>query len=101
MAPPLIESGVTLNIPEDNEDGYIVPVSVDAPDALEISIIAEANPTPLVVTFAFGPLSGVQSAATRMRLADAQTVVAVAKMPNGAFHVARKAVTVAQGGCGV
>ncbi|MBU2866880.1 MULTISPECIES: thiosulfate oxidation carrier protein SoxY [Pacificibacter] len=92
--------GITLTAPEIAENGNTVPVSVDAPGAVSIMVLATANPTPGVATFNFGPLAGSQSASTRMRLAGTQDVVAIAKMADGSFVKASSTVKVTIGGCG-
>jgi len=94
------EGGITLTAPEIAENGNTVPISVDAPGAVAITIYADGNPVPSVATFNFGPLSASQSAATRIRLATTQNVVAVAKMADGSFQMAKSEVKVTIGGCG-
>ncbi|MGV6849540.1 MAG: thiosulfate oxidation carrier protein SoxY [Marinibacterium sp.] len=94
------DGGVTLTAPEIAENGNTVPVSVDAPGASEIMLVASGNPTPNVCTFKFGPLAGGQSASTRIRLAGTQDVLAIAKMPDGTFSKAAATVKVTIGGCG-
>ena len=92
--------GITLTAPEIAENGNTVPVSVDAPGAVSILVLATGNPTPGVATFNFGPLAGSQSASTRIRLAGTQDVVAIAKMADGSFVKASSTVKVTIGGCG-
>ncbi len=94
------EGGVSLKAPEIAENGNTVPVSIDAPGAVSIIIVATKNPTPLVATFNFGPLAGSQAASTRIRLAGTQDVLAIAKMPDGSFIQASQNVKVTIGGCG-
>jgi sulfur-oxidizing protein SoxY len=53
-----------------------------------------------VATFRFGPLAGSSHASTRIRLAESQNVVAVAKMQDGSFKMAKREVKVTIGGCG-
>lgn len=93
-------TGIKLTIPALAENGFAVPVSFDAPGAEEVAIIAERNPLPLIARFTFGRLSGQHSAATRMRLAASQTVVAVARMADGSFAQDAVQVEVIVGGCG-
>ncbi|WP_116132087.1 thiosulfate oxidation carrier protein SoxY [Tropicimonas sp. IMCC34043] len=93
-------SGVTLTAPEIAENGNTVPITVDAPGASEIMIVAAGNPTPGVATFKFGPLAGSQTASTRIRLAGTQDVLAIAKMADGSFAQASSTVKVTIGGCG-
>ena len=94
------EGGITLDAPEIAENGNTVPIGVDAPGAVEITLFADGNPVPNVVTFKFGPLSASRSASTRIRLARTQNVVAVAKMEDGSFQMAKAEVKVTIGGCG-
>ncbi len=92
--------GITLTAPEIAENGNTVPVSVDAPGAVSIMLLAMGNPEPAVATFTFGPAAGSQMAATRIRLAKTQDVLALAKMPDGSFVQAKTTVKVTIGGCG-
>lgn len=94
------EGGITLTAPEIAENGNTVPISVDAPGAVSILVLATGNPTPGVATFNFGPLAGSQMASTRIRLAGTQDVVAVAKMADGSFVKTASTVKVTIGGCG-
>ena len=94
------EGGVTLTAPEIAENGNTVPVSVDAPGAAAILILAMGNPTPGVAQFNFGPAAGSQAASTRIRLAGTQDVVAIAKLADGSFAKAQSTVKVTIGGCG-
>lgn len=96
----MANSGVTLTAPEIAENGNTVPIEVDAPGALEIMVLATGNPTPAVATFKFGPMAASQSAATRIRLAGTQDVVAIAKMADGTFARTASTVKVTIGGCG-
>jgi sulfur-oxidizing protein SoxY len=94
------EGGITLDTPEIAENGNTVPVTVSAPGAVSIILLAAGNPNPDVGTFNFGPLAASQSASTRIRLAATQDVVAIAKMADGSFVQARNEVKVTIGGCG-
>jgi sulfur-oxidizing protein SoxY len=91
---------ITLTAPEIAENGNTVPVSVDAPGAVAIFIIATKNPTPAVATFNFGALAGSRSASTRIRLSGTQDVLAIARMADGSFIQASQIVKVTIGGCG-
>ncbi|MBO9467728.1 sulfur oxidation protein SoxY [Pelagimonas phthalicica] len=94
------EGGLTLTAPEIAENGNTVPISVSAPGAASIMVLAAGNPTPPVATFNFGPLAASQDASTRIRLAGTQDVIAVAKMADGSFVRASQTVKVTIGGCG-
>ncbi len=92
--------GITITAPEIAENGNTVPVSVTAPGAVAIMLLAAGNPTPAVATFTFGPAAGSQMAATRIRLAATQDVIALAKMADGSIRQASTTVKVTIGGCG-
>lgn len=92
--------GVKLTAPEIAENGNTVPISVDAPGATGILLLAMGNPTPGVAKFSFGELAGSQSTSTRIRLAETQDVVAVAKMSDGSFVRTAANIKVTIGGCG-
>ena len=86
------EGKVTLTIPPLVENGNLVvlKVSVDSPmtanDYVQtIHVIAEGNPLPNIFTVYLTPRSGTANITTRVRLADSQTVWAIAQMSNGSF----------------
>jgi sulfur-oxidizing protein SoxY len=83
---------VTLVIPPLVENGNLVvlKVSVDSPMSANdyvkaIHVIAEGNPLPNIFTAYLTPRCGTANITTRVRLADSQTVWAVAQMSNGSF----------------
>lgn len=94
------ESAITLTTPEIAENGNTVPIGFDAPGAVEVTIYADGNPLPEVATFKFGKMAAERSATTRIRLAGTQNIVAVAKMEDGSFQMAKNNVKVTIGGCG-
>ena len=96
----LADTGITLTAPEIAENGNTVPIEVSAPGATEIAVFATGNPVPPVAQFSFGPLAGSQTAATRIRLAKTQDVVAVARMADGSFARATQLGKGTIGGCG-
>lgn len=96
----LSEGAVTLDAPEIAENGNTVPIGVDAPGAVAVTLFADGNPLPNVATFRFGPLSASRSASTRIRLAKTQNVIAIAEMEDGTFQKASANVKVTIGGCG-
>jgi len=98
---------VTIELPQIAENGRTVPVAVSVESPMTekdyvkaVHIFAEKNPLPNVATFRFTPDSGRARAATRMRLAKTQNVVAVAEMSDGSVYMGRSAVKVTIGGCG-
>ena len=83
---------VTLELPQLVENGNTVSmtVKVDSPmtqaDYVKaIHVFTEKNPQPNVASFHLGPRSGRAAVATRIRLADSQTVTAIAEMSDGTF----------------
>ena len=91
---------ITITAPEIAENGHNVPVDLSAPGAVAITLLADGNPEPGVAHFRFGPLSGAQSASTRVRLAQTQNVIAIAEMADGSYQMAQTHVKVTIGGCG-
>src|SRR5262249_14594056 len=91
-AQPTSNGKLAFDLPEIAENGNMVPftVSVDRPSTEKdyvkaIHVIAPANPQPSVASFRFTPLSGRASAASRLRLARTQDVIAVAELSDGKF----------------
>ncbi|MGB0307692.1 MAG: thiosulfate oxidation carrier protein SoxY [Paracoccaceae bacterium] len=95
-----VAGAIELDAPEIAENGNTVPITVSAPGASSIMILAAGNPVPAVATFNFGPMSAARSGSTRIRLAKTQDVIAVAKMEDGSFQTTQAMVKVTIGGCG-
>ena len=98
---------VTLQLPEIAENGNTVPltVSVESPmtdvDRVKtITVVAEANPSPLVTQISLGPAAGKAEVQLRIRLAATQHVTAVAEMSDGSLWTDTQEVKVTIGGCG-
>lgn len=103
-----IEGRVQIELPEDAENGNIVPykISIESPMTDEDSIarvylLSTQNPQASVATFHFTPLSGQAGVSGRMRLAKTQEVVAVALTNTNSLLIGRQVVNVGIGGCGV
>ena len=101
------EGRVRLDLPEIAENGNTVPMTVSVESPMteqsyvsDVLVVAEGNPRGGMVTFHFSPASGVAEANTRIRLAETQNVIAIAKMNDGSFFTASKQVKVTIGGCG-
>lgn len=94
------QGDIELTAPEIAENGNTVPIEVSSSSAAEILVLAMGNPTPSVATFKFGKLAASRAAATRIRLAGTQDVVAIAKLEDGTFVQASRTVKVTIGGCG-
>src|SRR6516165_9311252 len=88
-----VEHGkVKLELPPIVENGNTVPltVTVDSPmnEADHVSgihIFNEKNPQPYIASFDLGPRAGKAVVSTRVRLADSQQVVAIARLSDGSF----------------
>jgi len=81
---------VKLQLPPLIDNGNSVPLSVavespmTAADHVKtIHVLTEKNPLPDVVSVHLGPRAGRASVSTRVRLADTQTVLAIAQMSDG------------------
>jgi sulfur-oxidizing protein SoxY len=99
-----VDGRMKLELPELAENGNTVPlaVAVDPPEGVqveEILVVAPANPNARVLRFRFSSLS-VPEAATRIRLAETQDVIAVAKLNDGTFLSVSRQIKVTIGGCG-
>jgi sulfur-oxidizing protein SoxY len=101
-----VEGGMKLDLPELAENGNTVPLSVavngpigDGAHVQEILVVAPANPNARVIRFRFSSAS-VPEASTRIRLAQTQDVIAVAKLSDGTFLSASRQIKVTIGGCG-
>jgi len=97
---------VKVELPPLVENGNAVPlaVSVESPmtaadHVKAIHVFTEKNPQPDVVSFRLGPRAGRASVATRIRLTDTQTVVAICELSDGSFWSASAAVVVTLAAC--
>lgn len=98
---------VKLDIAMIAEDGTIVPTTItvdspmtDADHVTEIHLFAERNPLPRVAAFHLGPHNGRAQVSTRIRLAEAQRVIAVARMNDGSLWSDEMQVEVSLTACG-
>ncbi|WP_316195827.1 MULTISPECIES: SoxY-related AACIE arm protein [unclassified Bradyrhizobium] len=83
---------VKLEIPPLVENGNTVPMTVsvdhpmtDADHVTSIHVFNEKNPQPNIGNFYLTPRAGRPQVTTRIRLADSQKVVAIAKLSDGSF----------------
>ena len=97
---------VKLDLPPIVENGNTVPLSVsvespmtEADHVKTVHIFNEKNPQPNVAVFHFGPRSGRATAATRIRLADTQKVVAIAELSDGSLWSGSMEVIVTLAAC--
>ena len=92
--PPIVENGNTVSL----------TVSVDSPmtesDHVKgIYIFNEKNPQPNIANFHLGPRAGKAAISSRIRLADSQTVTAIAEMSDGSFWSDEADVVVTLAAC--
>lgn len=104
---PVTGGGITLDLPQLADSGLAVPVGVrveadtaGAPRLRTVRILADGNPSPGVATFNVSDSAGIDAVRTRIRLAQSQTVTAVAELSDGSFRSAARRITVTAGGCG-
>jgi len=103
---PVNKGKVTLDLPELVDNGNAVPltVRVDSPmtptDYVKaIHVFTQKNPLPDVATFRLGARAGRAGVATRMRLADTQTVIAICELSDGTFWSGTADVVVTLAAC--
>ncbi len=101
-----LKSAVTLDLPEIAENGNTVPLSVKIASPMtaqsyvtDLLIVADGNPNAKTAALKFSPISGKAEASLRIRLAQTQTVTALAKMNDGSIYMDQKLVKVTIGGC--
>ena len=97
---------VKRELPPLSENGNAVPLAVrvespmtESDHVRAIHVFTEKNPQADVVSFRLGPRAGRASVATRIRLADTQTVVAVAELSDGSFWSDHASVVVTLAAC--
>jgi len=83
---------VKLELPPLIENGNAVPLTVtvenpmtEADHVRAVHVFTEKNPQPNVVGFHLGPRAGRARVATRVRLANSQTVIAICQLSDGTF----------------
>jgi sulfur-oxidizing protein SoxY len=96
------EGKVKLDVPPLIDNGNAVPISVEVDSPMSaaehvkaIHVFTERNPQPYVLSAYLGPRSGRARVATRARIADTGTVMAIAQLSDGSFwsHSGRVIVT--------
>ncbi len=92
--PPLVENGNSVGVAVDVES----PVTAED-HVKRIAIINEKNPQADMIVFHLGPRSGRAHVSTRIRLADSQTLMAVAEMSDGTYWSAAANVIVTIAAC--
>lgn len=89
---PVRPGKVKLEIPPLIDNGNAVPLSVtvespmtEAEHVKSIHVFTERNPQPYVINAYLGPRAGRARVATRARIADTQSVTAIAQLSDGSF----------------
>ena len=103
---PTESSRVRLEMPAVFPNGYTVPMTIDVDSPMTeadhvryVRVLAPRNPLIEVATFYFSPQSGRAHVSTRIRLAEAQYVLAVADISDGTLLMTRTWVKVDINGC--
>jgi sulfur-oxidizing protein SoxY len=103
---PVRTGKVKLDVPPLVENGNTVPmtVSVSSPMTSDdyvksIHVFNEKNPQPNVGNFYLGPHAGRAQISTRIRLADSQKVVAIARLSDDSFWSASVDIVVTLAAC--
>jgi sulfur-oxidizing protein SoxY len=103
---PILDGGITLRVPAVAENGGQVPIAivVDSPMTLTdhvtaIHVFATRNPTPFVASFRLTPRLARAEVQTRIRLAEAQRIIVLARTSDGQVRRAVAEIRVTTGGC--
>jgi len=92
--PPVVENGNTVSLV------VAVDSAMTATDYVKtIHVFNEKNPQPYVIAVHLGPRAGKAKISTRIRLADSQTLTAIAEMSDGTFWSATADVVVTLAAC--
>jgi sulfur-oxidizing protein SoxY len=103
----VVQTGrVKIDVPPLVENGNTVPmtVSVTSPMTADdyvksIHVFNEKNPQPNIGNFYLGQRAGRAQISTRIRLADTQKIVAIARLSDGSFWSASADVVVTLAAC--
>ena len=97
---------VKLDVPPLVENGNTVPMTVTvsnpmttADHVVSIHVFNEKNPQPNMGNFYLGPHAGRAQISSRIRLADSQKIVAIAKLSDGSFWSNTVDVIITLGAC--
>jgi sulfur-oxidizing protein SoxY len=103
---PIRTGRVKLDIPPLVENGNVVPMTVSVTNPMtaddhvkSIHVFNEKNPQPNIGNFYLGPSSGRAQVSTRIRLADTQKVVAIARLSDDTFWQVAADVVVTLAAC--
>lgn len=97
---------IHLDMPPLVENGNTVPLAVTVESPMSetdfvsrIAVFNDKNPQPHVVTLHLGPRAGRAAVNTRIRLADSQTITAIAEMRDGTYWSATADAIVTLAAC--
>ena len=97
---------IKLDVPPLVENGNTVPLTVSVTSPMtpgdyvkSIHVFNEKNPQPNIGNFYLGIRAGRAQVSTRIRLADSQKIVAIAKLSDGSFWSATTDVVVTLAAC--
>jgi sulfur-oxidizing protein SoxY len=97
---------VKLDMPPLVENGNTVPITISVANPMtssdyvkSIHIFNEKNPQPNVGNFYLGPRAGRAQVSTRIRLADSQKVIAIARLSDDSFWSVTADVVVTLAAC--
>jgi sulfur-oxidizing protein SoxY len=97
---------VKLDVPPLVENGNTVPITVSVQNPMtandyvkSIHVFNEKNPQPNVGNFYLGPHAGRAQISTRIRLADSQKIVAIARLSDDSFWSTSVDVVVTLAAC--
>jgi sulfur-oxidizing protein SoxY len=103
---PIRAGKVKLDIPPLVENGNTVPMTVSVASPMtatdyvkSIHVFNEKNPQPNIGNFHLGPSAGRAQVSTRIRLADSQKVVAIARLSDDSFWQVSVDVVVTLAAC--
>ena len=103
---PIRTGKVKLDIPPLVENGNTVPMTVGVTSPMtaddyvkSIHVFNEKNPQPNIGTFYLSPSCGRAQISTRIRLADTQKVVAIARLSDDSFWQVTADVVVTLAAC--
>jgi len=103
----VVQTGkVKLDIPPLVENGNTVPMTVSVTSPMtptdyvkSIHVFNEKNPQPNMGNFYLGPRAGRAQISTRVRLADSQKIIAIARLSDGSFWSVSADVVVTLAAC--
>lgn len=100
-------TGIMIELPDVADNATSVPLAIAVESVAqegvfceELLVIATKNPLPTVCRFRFTPLMGAAKVETRIRLAESQSVMVLARLSDGSIRHAEQEITVTMGGCG-